>query len=83
MATITPSKYWQREYKSATVDSSELKPGKTFSAGRWGLMCDECCNKDGCDTPSHYYRPECPHCLGTGSNASCYNEQGELIIESK
>lgn len=28
--------------------------------------CDHCCNGDRCDDRSHYYRPECPYCHGTG-----------------
>lgn len=29
-------------------------------------FCNECCNKDRCDDSSHYYRKECPYCLGKG-----------------
>ena len=35
----------------------------------WGSRnhrCDECCNGDRCDDPTHFNRPNCPHCLGTG-----------------
>ncbi len=28
--------------------------------------CLECCWGDRCDEPRHFYRPECPHCAGTG-----------------
>jgi protein gp37 len=31
------------------------------------LLCCECCYKDGCDEPRHYYRRNCPHCKGTGA----------------
>lgn len=31
-----------------------------------GQRCDECCNGDRCDDPSHYSREHCPHCKGTG-----------------
>ena len=36
----------------------------TFSDGK--PMCLKCCNGDRCDDPTHYYRPNCPHCKGTG-----------------
>lgn len=28
--------------------------------------CDECCNGDRCDDPTHFERQFCPHCKGTG-----------------
>lgn len=28
--------------------------------------CGECCNGDRCDDPTHFSRPSCPHCKGTG-----------------
>jgi hypothetical protein len=31
------------------------------------IMCDKCCWGDRCDDPSHFYRPNCPHCEGSGS----------------
>lgn len=31
-----------------------------------GDRCDECCNGDRCDDRTHFYRPNCPHCKGTG-----------------
>jgi protein gp37 len=34
------------------------------------LLCCECCHKDGCDEPRHYYRRDCPHCKGTGALAT-------------
>ena len=36
---------------------------RTWDAGK---RCDECCNGDRCDDPTHYERKYCPHCKGTG-----------------
>lgn len=44
----------------------EKKKGRTWSDSGGKLYC----NGDRCDEPSHYYRPNCPFCLGTGVNAS-------------
>jgi hypothetical protein len=30
------------------------------------VLCERCCWGDRCDDPSHFYRPECPFCFGTG-----------------
>ena len=30
-----------------------------------GKRCDECCNGDRCDDPTHTSRENCRHCLGT------------------
>lgn len=44
-----------------------------FPSKIWGMRsdgkpgCDHCCNKDGCDDSSHYYRANCPYCRGTGA----------------
>jgi protein gp37 len=35
------------------------------SDGKW--MCTDCCWGDRCDKPSHFHRPECPTCGGTGA----------------
>ena len=48
----------------------EKKKGRTWSDSGGKLHCNECCNGDRCDDSSHYYRPNCPYCLGTGINAS-------------
>ncbi len=60
------SEYWQRQGKTL----EDLKEGKTFESSV-GLMCNECCNKDRETDCHHYYRPNCPYCLGTGRNKSC------------
>lgn len=65
------SEYWQ--YNGVT----EKKEGRVFDIeskflnGR-GIyyMCDECCNGDRCDDPTHRRRENCRACLGTGSNAT-------------
>lgn len=31
-----------------------------------GIRCDECCNGDRCDEPSHQDRKSCTYCKGTG-----------------
>lgn len=31
-----------------------------------GTRCDECCNGDRCDDPTHHDRNHCPYCKGTG-----------------
>lgn len=63
------SKYWQNK---GVTQKSEGKVYETNSGYMNALGvyygCDECCNKDRCDDPSHRYRPECPACLGTGQN---------------
>jgi hypothetical protein len=28
--------------------------------------CAECCNGDRCDDRTHFHRPTCPYCKGTG-----------------
>ena len=57
------SEYWKR------LGVTEKKNGKTWSnADKTRHGCDECCNGDRCDEPSHYHRPNCPFCLGTGQN---------------
>lgn len=64
MANI--SKYWLDQGKT----ESDKKEGKTYLSYDGSLRCDECCNKDRCDEPSHYFRLSCPFCLGTGINAT-------------
>jgi protein gp37 len=48
-------------------------PQKVYHSNAWrgGLGCNHCCNGDRCDDPTHFYRPNCPYCRGTG--------QGRLI----
>jgi hypothetical protein len=58
--------YWA--FHGKTVD--DKKPGRTFKRSNGSLGCDECCNGDRCDDPSHYDRSSCPYCLGSGTNAT-------------
>ena len=53
---------------------SDKKTGKTFTFSNGELGCGECCNKDRCSSEDCdlYYRKNCPHCLGTNKNLSCY-----------
>lgn len=71
------SKYWTERGKT---DTDKL-PGKTWTASDGTLRCNECCNKDFDEDEecNHtYYRPQCPHCLGTGVNATVKVE--ELVL---
>lgn len=60
------SEYWRNRDKT----EADKQEGKTWTDTDGDLRCDECCNKDRCDEPSHYYRANCPYCLGTGTNAT-------------
>jgi len=60
-------------------EQPKKREGKTWMASDGSLRCDECCNKERCDEPSHYYRPYCPFCLGTGVNASNNNRDESKI----
>ena len=73
---------------------TELKGIPKPGTRTWGdgTRCDECCNKDGCDDPTHYDRTSkygCPHCLNTGyalwrkEGREAYELQKELIAEAK
>lgn len=42
------------------------RPLRTFRFSNGNLGCNECCWGDRCDDPTHRFRPECPHCKGTG-----------------
>lgn len=57
------SEYWKRQ------GVTEKREGKTWSSDDGKMHgCDNCCNGDRCDDPSHYHRSSCPFCLGTGQN---------------
>lgn len=64
------SEYWRRQGKT----DANKRPGRTFESS-FGLRCEECCNGDRCDDPTHFRTESCPFCLGTGKNASC----GEFV----
>jgi hypothetical protein len=59
---MTISPYWRNQGKT----DADRKPGRTFKRSQGSLGCDECCNGDRCDDPTHYNRASCPFCLGTG-----------------
>ncbi len=59
------SRYWKGLGKTL----ADRKPGRTFQSS-YGPSCNECCNGDRCDDPTHYNRESCPFCLGTGRNAT-------------
>jgi hypothetical protein len=48
----------------------DKQPGKTFERSDGSFGCAECCNGDRCDDGTCYYRPNCPFCLGSGTNAT-------------
>ena len=58
--------YWHSWGKTP----ADKKSGKTFERSDGSLGCDECCNGDRCDDPSHWDRESCPCCLGSGTNAT-------------
>ncbi len=60
------SEYRRRLGKS----EDDKKPGRTYMDADGSLRCDECCNGDRCDDPSHRLRENCLYCLGTGINAT-------------
>ena len=58
--------YWHMHSKTI----ADRRPGRTFKRSDGSLGCDECCNGDRCDDPSHFSRDSCPFCLGGGENAT-------------
>lgn len=62
--------YWAHHGK--TADSPKRTDGRTYTVttGQFtGVYCNECCNGDRCDDPSHFDRESCPYCYGTGKIA--------------
>ena len=49
-------------YRKLVLDKNPPIGKRTWGEDR----CDECCNGDRCDDPTHYDREHCPFCLGTG-----------------
>lgn len=64
------SRYWQNKGKT----EADKKHGKTWIAADGSYRCAECCNKDRESDCDHYYRPNCPYCLGTGVNATTVDD---------
>jgi sulfur transfer protein SufE len=63
------SKYWQNQ------GVTQKKEGRVFSydseymqAKGLYYACNECCNGDRCDDPTHRRRENCVACLGTTQN---------------
>lgn len=63
------SKYWQNMGVTQKGEGRVFKTDSDYLNAR-GIyyMCNECCNKDRCDDPSHRLRENCHACLGTGQN---------------
>jgi hypothetical protein len=59
------SEYWRNLGKT----EADKKPGRTYEVNG-ELRCNECCNGDRCDDPTHRLRINCSYCLGTGVNAT-------------
>jgi hypothetical protein len=55
-------------------DKREGKVWVSSYKGSPHAMCDECCNGDRCDDPTHFDRSSCPFCLG-----SAYNKTAEQM----
>ena len=55
--------------EAARLSESVAKLGRPLIPGKRVYdenRCDECCNGDRCDDPSHRDRRHCPYCAGTG-----------------
>lgn len=63
------SKYWQNLGVTQKQEGRVWKSDSTYLNEK-GIfyMCNECCNGDRCDDPTHRNRWSCPACLGTGQN---------------
>jgi hypothetical protein len=67
--TDTPTEERISEYfKHQGNTIADKKHGRTFQLSNGTHMCDECCNGDRCDDPTHRLRSQCPYCLGTAYN---------------
>lgn len=67
------SKYWQNQ------GVTEKREGRVFKTSGGYYMCDECCNGDRCDDPTHRNRQSCHACLGTGINATAERLNEERV----
>jgi hypothetical protein len=56
------SQYWKNQ---GVTEKSE---GRVYGDDKTGYGCNECCNGDRCDDPTHSHRSSCHACLGTGQN---------------
>ena len=62
---MSVSLYWKNLGKT----EADRITGRTFKRSDGSLGCDECCNGDRCDDPTHRSRESCLFCLGTGEQA--------------
>lgn len=68
------SEYWKNHGKTI----ADKIHGRVFELSNGRQMCDECCNKDGCDDPTHQYRGNCRNCLGTGYNLTADEHNAKM-----
>ena len=55
------SEYWKN------MGVTQKNEGRVYKSSI-GYICDECCNGDRCDDPTHRRRENCRACLGTAQN---------------
>lgn len=74
------SQYWKNLGVTQKSEGRVFKTDSNYMHEK-GIyyMCNECCNGDRCDDPSHSYRPNCSACLGTGQNLTSERLNQEKI----
>lgn len=78
------SEYWKNNGVTKKSEGRVFDIGSTYLNERGTyFMCDECCNGDRCDDPTHRRRSSCHACLGTGSNATSDRLNAEKSPKSK
>lgn len=83
MQKIPVSKYWEKKLGVSEVPFTQLNPGRFFIDLEHKYECDECCEIDTCVSSRHVKREECPYCLGSGRNRSCYDDEGVLLLKGR
>lgn len=63
------SEYWKNQGVTKKTEG-RVWENKSSYLNKLGIyyMCDECCNGDRCDDPTHRLRENCVACLGTAQN---------------